>query len=242
MAIKTQILMYTDFRGITHKSNLCLPENADNLPGVLVAPEWWGLTNTAKQAAEKLAETGYVALAMDVYGEGKVASDAATANAWMMSVVTDKEVLLKLTQEALTQLANVPEVDAKRLAAIGFCFGGKVVLDVARIGANLKCVASFHGNLTPAKPATEGSVKAKLLVEHGAADTMVPLASVEAFKKEMDAAGADYQLDVFPNAKHGFTNPESDENARKNGIDVGYNQAAAEKSWANMLKLFAENL
>lgn len=238
MAIITRNISYTTADGVTLQSYLCLPEQAaDELSGVLVAPEWWGLSEHAKRSAERLAEAGYAALAMDLYGGARLTDNAAEANEWMTAVLADADILAERTDLAFKALALEPQVNALAVGAIGFCFGGKVVLDMARRGADLKAVASFHGNLTPNAPAREGFIKGELLVEHAGQDTMVTMEAVEAFKQEMDAAKVRYHVDVFPDAKHGFTNPQATRNGEKNGVDLAYDEQAAATAWQNMLNL-----
>ena len=237
MRITTRTLSYTTADGLTLQSYLCLPEEAPNeLSGVLVAPEWWGLSDHAKHAAERLAEAGYAALAMDLYGEARLTDEAAQANEWMMEALSDPAVLTERTHLAQQALASVQQISPLSTAAIGFCFGGKVVLDMARRGADLKAVVSFHGNLSPAVPALEGVVKAELLIEHAGQDSMVSMDDLAAFEQEMNAAKVRYHVDIF-DAKHGFTNPQATHNGEKNGVDLAYNEKAAAQSWQNMLNL-----
>lgn len=235
----TRPLTYTD-NGVTLTSHLYLPESLQAAtPAILVAPEWWGLGEFPKHSAERLAQAGYIALAMDVYGDNRLTDKAEQAGQWMNEVLADPQILPRRTRLALDALSQVDYVDPDKIAAIGFCFGGKVVLDMARRGQNLQGAVSFHGNLTPATPAQAGKIHAKLLIEHGGQDTMVSMEALEAFKKEMDAAGADYHIDLYPDAKHGFTNPAATENGRKNQVDLAYNEAAATQSWQAMLNFFA---
>ncbi len=241
--ITTRTISYTTADGLTLQSYLCLPAQAPNeLSGVLVAPEWWGLSEHAKRAAERLAEAGYAALAMDLYGDARLTDQAAQAQSWMMETFASPEILPERTDLALKALAAEAQVNPLSIGAIGFCFGGKVVLDMARRGADLKAVVSFHGNLTPAAPAQEGFVKAELLVEHGEKDTMVSMEDVAAFEQEMNAAKVAYTVDIFPNAKHGFTNPQATHNGEINQVDLAYNEEAARTSWQNMLNLLERTL
>lgn len=238
--ILTRTLAYADSSGTVLESHFCLPEQAPaGLSGILVAPEWWGLSAHAKHSAERLAEAGYAALAVDLYGGAKLTDDAALANENMTYLLENPAVLNERTQLALTQLQAQPEVEKLNIGAVGFCFGGKVVLDMARRGLPLKAVASFHGNLTPAVPAEEGMVKGEILIEHGEEDTLTTMDDVAAFRKEMDAAKVPYHIDVFPGAKHGFTNPQADQNGEKNQVDfLGYDAQAAQESWHNALQFF----
>lgn len=244
MSITTLELVSTTKNGVELNSYVALPENAsDDKPvaGILVAPEWWGVVEHPKSVVERLAKAGYAAVAMDVYGEGKLTTDAAMANMWMEQVLADQDMLMDRCQLILNDFSDQMAVDGDNLAAIGFCFGGKVVLDMARQGMPLKAVATFHGNLSP-KQAADDKFKAKVLVAHGSDDSMVSMDAVEDFKKEMDSAGVDYTVDVYDNAKHGFTNPHADERAANNDVDLGYNEKAAKESWDKMMDFMKTNL
>ncbi len=244
MSIKTFELISTTEDGVELISYIALPEDADDdnpVAGILVAPEWWGVVEHPKSVVERLAEAGYAAVAMDVYGEGKLTSDAAQANMWMEQVLEDPDMLMARCRLILNDFSDQLAVDSDKLGAIGFCFGGKVVLDMAREGMPLKAVATFHGNPSPKQPADE-KFTAKVLVAHGRDDSMVSMDAIEGLKAELDAADVDYTIDVYDGAKHGFTNPQADERAAKNGVDLGYNQVAAKQSWENMLEFMKANL
>ncbi|ALF59563.1 dienelactone hydrolase family protein [Psychrobacter urativorans] len=244
MSIKTFELISTTDDGVQLISYVALPDNAaDDKPvaGILVAPEWWGVVEHPKNVTERLAKAGYAAVAMDIYGEGKLTSDAAQANMWMEQVLADQNMLMSRCRLILNDFSDQLAVDGDNLGAIGFCFGGKIVLDMAREGMPLKAVATFHGNPSPKQPADE-KFTAKVLVAHGRDDSMVSMDAIEGLKSELDAADVDYTIDVYDGAKHGFTNPQADERAAKNGVDLGYNQAAAKQSWENMLEFMKENL
>jgi len=244
MSIKTYELISTTENGVQLISYVALPENASDenpVAGILVAPEWWGVVEYPKNVAEKLAKAGYAAVVMDAYGEGKLTADAAMANMWMSQVLEDQDMLMERARLVLNDFSDQMAVDGDKLGAIGFCFGGKIVLDMARVGMPLKAVASFHGNPSPKQPADK-NFKAKVLFAHGRDDSMVSMDAVEDFKKEMDKAGVDYIVDVYDNAKHGFTNPNADERAAKNGVDLGYNEAAAKQSWDKMMDFMKTNL
>ena len=230
-AITAREFRYSSAEGTTLIGHLAMPTDVKaKLAGVVVCPEWWGLTDYPKQRAEELAAQGYVALAIDVYGDGKVTDQASQANEWMSELLSNQNLLMQRAKAGLDALAEQPEVDKDKLAAIGFCFGGKIALDMAREGYDLKGVASFHGTLTPKSPAQNGKVHAELLIQHGEADSMVTLDDLEAFRQEMDAANVRYHVDVYAGAKHGFTNPAADERARVNGVDLGFNAHAAQQS------------
>jgi len=206
-------------------------------PGVLVVHEWWGHVEHTRNQAKRLAEAGYVGFALDMYGKGKVATHAKDAEAFMNEVTKDPAVLVARFNAALELLTQDPHVDPEKIAAIGYCFGGAVVLGRARAGADLAAVVSFHGALATKSPAEKGKVKARVLVLTGAADPFVPPSLVEAFTKEMEAAGATFQVISYPGVRHSFTNPAAD----KAGMDaLAYNAEADQKSWAAMLALFKE--
>ena len=205
-------------------------------PGVVVVHEWWGLNDYAKRRARDLAALGYSALAIDMYGDGKNTEHPKDAMAFMQAALKDSSAASARFQAGLDLLKQQPQTDPQKLAAIGYCFGGAVVLNAARQGVPLAGVVSFHGALATQTPATPGKVKAKILVEHGALDSMVTADNVAAFKAEMEKAGADYQFVSLEGAKHGFSNPDADRlgHGDHGGPDIGYNKAADEKSWADM--------
>jgi len=208
-------------------------------PGVIVVHEWWGLNDYAKRRARDLAALGYSALAIDMYGEGKNTGHPEDAKAFMNEALADPARAKARFVAGLDLLKARPQTNASQLAAIGYCFGGKVVLDMARQSVPLAAVVSFHGALVTATPATPGSVKARVLVEHGAADSFITPEQITAFKAEMDQAGADYRFVELPGAKHGFSNPDADAH-KGHGLDLGYQKEADERSWADMQALFKE--
>lgn len=242
VAIKTREIHYTAADGSTLIGYFAAPESETAVAGVLVAPEWWGRNEYTEQRARELAEHGYVALAIDMYGDKKVTTTASQANEWMMQTFQDADTIVTRASAGLNTLAGQPEVNADKLAAIGFCYGGKVVLDLARSGAALKAVATFHGNLTPKAPAEKGQVQAEILVLHGELDSMVTLDDVAAFKAEMHAAEVEHEVIVLEGAKHGFSNPLADERAKANGVDLGYNAEAEHQSLDAMYELLARQL
>ena len=204
-------------------------------PGVLVVHEWWGHNEHARNQAKRLAQAGYVGFALDMYGKGKVATHPKDAEAFMTEATKDPAVMTARFNAALEQLKRNPHVDPDQIAAIGYCFGGGVVLGMARSGADLDAVATFHGHLATKTPAEKGRIKARILVLTGADDPMIPPQQVEAFKSEMTAAGAKFEVISYPGAKHSFTNPQAD----KTGMDgLAYNADADAKSWAALLDLF----
>jgi len=208
-------------------------------PGVVVVHEWWGLNDYAKRRARDLAELGYSALAIDMYGDGKNTEHPKDAMSFMKAALSDADAAKGRFNAGLELLKQQQQTDTNKLAAVGYCFGGKVVLDMARQGAPLDGVVSFHGALATQTRATPGIVKARVLVEHGSADSMVSPEDVAALTTEMVKAGADYQLVALPGAKHGFTNPGADK-FQKKGVDVAYNKAADERSWQDMQRFLDE--
>lgn len=245
MNIQILQLESTTDNGIELKSYVCLPKDASAeqpAPAILVAPEWWGVVEHPQKVTERLAEAGFAAVAMDVYGEGKLTTDAAQANEWMTQMLADQDMLMARCRLIMQDFCDLDAVDGSRLGAIGFCFGGKIALDMAREGFPLKAVATFHGNPTPKQPAEKGKFAAKVLVAHGEVDTMVSMDAIEGLKKELDKAEVDYTVDVYEGAKHGFTNPDADKRAAENGVDLGYDADAAKASWEEMIAFMQENL
>jgi dienelactone hydrolase len=213
-------------------------EIADARPGIIIVHEWWGLNDYIVRRAHMLAELGYVVLAIDMYGGGAIAQDTDQAGALMTGVLNDMDTGTAALKAGYELLLSQPGVDPERTAAMGYCFGGAMVLHMARIGLPLSAVASFHGALGSFHTAEPGSIQARLLVCHGAADSMVTMDDLEDFKQEMETAQADYEVLLLADAKHGFSNPQADVNAEKYGIDLGYQQSADEKSWEALQALF----
>ncbi len=206
-------------------------------PGVLVVHEWWGLNDFARERAMKLAGLGYVALAADMYGGGTATTDRQEAAKLAGALLKNPELLRARAKAALAALAADPRVDPTRLAAIGFCFGGSTVLELAYSGADLAGVVSFHGGLPQPRPDDLKGIKAAILVLTGADDSHVPAADVTAFEQAMRQAGADWQLVFFGGAVHGFTNPGAGNNP---ATGVAYEPRAARRSWRYMQDFFQE--
>jgi dienelactone hydrolase len=206
-------------------------------PGVLVVHEWWGHNQHVRDQAKRLAEAGYVGFAVDMFGKGKVTTHPKEAQSFMAEAKKDPAVISARFQAALQQLKQEPHVAADRIAAIGYCFGGSVVLDAARSGADLDAAVSFHGALATKHPAQPGKMRTPVLILTGAADPFVPGEQVVAFTEEMKAAGAAFQVVSYSGAKHGFTNPDAD----KAGLEaLAYNAEADHQSWAAMLAFFKD--
>jgi len=207
-------------------------------PGVLVVHEGLGLNDHAMERARMIARLGYVALAADMFGDRRQATDLEQARALVGELRREPSALRRRARAALETLAALPQVDAGRLGAIGFCFGGSTVLELARDGADLKAVVSFHGVLATTAPASAGQVKARILVCTGADDPLVPTDQVVAFEEEMRrAAVGDWQVISYGRTLHGFTNPAADGSILASAL---YNESADRRSWAAMTGLFEE--
>lgn len=200
-------------------------------PGVLVVHEWWGHGEYVRQRAEMLAKLGYAAFALDMYGSDKYAEHPNQANEFMQAVMSDKEAAKARFTEALSVLREQPMVAADDIAALGYCFGGAVVLNMARAGLDLDGVVSYHGMLATDNPVQAGDVQAAVRVFNGAADPMVPAAQVSDFEAEMTGANVDYQLVNYDGVKHGFTNPDATEMGRRFDLPLAYDAQADADSW-----------
>ena len=212
-------------------------KSANKRPGVLVVHEWMGLGDYEKRRARQLAELGFVALAADIYGKGVRAKTQEEAAALATKYRADRAMLRSRAKAALEALKNHPLVDRTKVAAIGYCFGGGTVLELARSGAELNGVVSFHGNLDAQKPEEAKNIRCKVLVCHGANDPMVPKEHVLAFQDEMRNAGVDWQMILYGGAVHSFTNPAVGNDPSKG---VAYNERADRRSWEAMKAFFAE--
>ena len=206
-------------------------------PGVLVMPEAFGLGKNAKARADQLASLGYVALGGDPFGDGKEFTSLPDAMAVAGALMGDVTKFRARARAGLDKLASLPQVDATRLAAIGYCMGGTFSLELARDGAPLRGVVSFHGGLQTQRPAQPGKTKAKILVCHGADDPMIQTPVVNAFVEEMTNAGTDWQLISYGGTVHSFTNPDADGTMMPG---IKYNKQSDTRSWQAMQDFFAE--
>lgn len=206
-------------------------------PGILIVHEWWGLTNYTRNRAKQLAALGYIAMAVDMYGEGKTGEDPAAAQALATPFYKDPTLAKTRLDAAMKELETYPQTDTTKMAAIGYCYGGFIVLNAAKLGANLNGVVSFHGDLSGV-PVNKDSLKAKILVCHGEVDKFVMPDAVAAFKKSMDSAGVDYTFKSYPNATHAFTNPAATGIGQKFNMPIEYNAAADTASWNDMKAFF----
>lgn len=242
ISIQTREIQYNAADGQRLVGYFAAPSSQTPHAGIIVAPEWWGRNEYTEQRARELAEHGYAALAIDMYGDKNVTTDAKQAYEWMMQTFADADTIVNRAQAGLDTLAAQPEVNPTQLAAIGFCYGGKVVLDLARSGAPLKAVATFHATLAPKALAVEGQIQGEILVLHGELDSMVTLDDVASFREEMYAAKVDHEVIIFEDAKHGFSNPLADERAKANGVDLDYNPEAERQGLDAMYDLLERNL
>jgi dienelactone hydrolase len=202
-------------------------------PGILVVHEWWGHNAYARKRADMLAELGYTALAVDMYGEGKTAQHPDDAGKFATAVRQDMKMMQARFNAARDYLNSQATVDPEKNAAIGYCFGGSVVLTMARAGADLDGVVSFHGSLGGLPPVGD-KVTAKVLVANGADDPFVGADSIDMFREDMDLAGADYMFINYPGAKHSFTNPDANSFGEKFGLPLEYNAEVDKASWQAM--------
>lgn len=206
-------------------------------PGVLVIHEWKGLGPYEESRARQLAELGYVAFALDIYGKGIRAKDRKEAAALAGTYRKDRGLMRERARAGLEVLKGQELVDAGRVAAIGYCFGGQAVLELARSGAEVKGVVSFHGKLNTPDAEDAENIKGKVLVLHGADDRSVPPEEIAAFENEMRQAGVDWQMIFYGGAVHSFTNPASGDDPSRG---VAYNERADRRSWEAMKLFFAE--
>jgi len=243
-AVLTRTVEYeqggTKFKGVLAYDDQ-LPADVKR-PGVLVVPEWWGLNDYAKERAVQLAEMGYVAFAVDMYGNGMNTTDAKQAKEWV-GPLYGKPLMAERARAGLDQLLKTGRVDERKIAAIGFCFGGSTCLALAFGGAPLAGIVSFHGGLIQPTPEDLKRIHAKILMLNGAVDPTVKPEDITAFMKALDSAHIDYQFVNYSGALHAFSNPGATKLAEQNGMSamVGYNENASRRSWAQM-KLFFDEL
>ncbi len=218
--------------GVTLKGYLAYDDSIKGKrPGVLVVHEWWGQNEYARRRARMLAALGYTALAVDMYGNGKVVDNPDDAGKLAGEIYKNMPMAKARFEAAMQLLGKQPTVEAGKLAAFGYCFGGGVALNMARMGEDLKGVASFHGGLGTSSPAQPGMIKARIISFSGDADPSIGPDKVAAFRKEMDAAGANYRVVIYPGAKHAFTNPDADVLGKKFNLPIAYDAKADKDSW-----------
>jgi dienelactone hydrolase len=235
-SIKEETVVYT-VNGVIYKGFVAYDENLKGKrPAILVVPEWWGLNDYAKMRVRKLAELGYIAMATDVFGDGKIASNPTEAQQFTGPFYKDPTLVKGLLDGALTKLKEYPQTDMNNLAAIGYCFGGFAALNYAKLGAGLKGVVSFHGGMGGVT-VDKKLMKAKVLVCQGGSDKFVSQKDVDKFKHQLDSIGTDNTVKIYANATHAFTNPDATATGKKFSMPIEYNPQADKDSW-NDMKMF----
>lgn len=237
--MREEAISYQDNDGASLNGFLVYDASHQNpRPVVLVAPDWSGCNDFARQKARFLAELGYAGFAVDVYGEGKTGITQEEKSQLIQPFLTDRKLIRSRMLAAVGKAKTLPIVDENKIAAIGFCFGGLCVLDLARTGLDIRGVVSFHGLLNPPDNLSKTKIKSKVLVLHGHDDPMVPPDQVNNFAREMTEAGADWQIHVYGQTTHAFTNPMA--NDPKFG--TVYNAVAEKRALLAMKNFFAESL
>ena len=236
-AVVTKTISYrqngVDFQGYLAVDN----SQKGKRPGILIVHEWWGLNDYARHRAEQLASLGYVAFALDMYGKNKVTDHPSQAKEFMTQVTENVNTWRQRALAGLNILRNQPNTDPNKIAAIGYCFGGSTVQQLAYSGADIKGIVSFHGSLLPPPASAARQIKAKFLICHGAADPFTKPEMIPAYISAMNASEIDWQMVIYGHAKHSFTNPGAD----KHGMpQLGYNRHADLRSWQAMKQFFNE--
>lgn len=233
-SVHTEVLRYSA-GGVELASYLAVDTSQNGRrPALAVFPEWWGMNNYLRRRARELAKLGVVALAVDVYGDGREAADSTEAGTLMNGLFANMAATSERVTAAFEQLKKHPLVDPTRIGAMGYCLGGALSLHAARLGVDLRGVVSFHGSLGRTHPAKKGEFKPEVLICHGEADALVPAADQQSFHAEMAELGVKYQFNSYPGAKHGFTNPEATDKGKKYGLPLAYDEKTDRQSWEDM--------
>jgi dienelactone hydrolase len=236
--IKEEAVTYTA-DGVTYSGFIAYDASIKGKrPAILVIHDWWGLNDYVKMRARKLAELGYIAMAADVFGNGKIAANPTEAQELTTPFYKDPTLIKTRLDAALKKMKEYPQTDTENIAAIGYCFGGYVVLNYAKLGADLKGVVSFHGGLGGV-PVDKKLLKAKVLICHGASDKFVSQKDAEKLKFQLDSIGADNTLKIYANATHAFTNPDATKIGKEFNMPIEYNADADRDSWNDMKEFFA---
>ena len=209
-------------------------------PSIVVVPEWWGNNDYTRMRARMLAELGYIAIAADMYGDGKIAANPTDAQAYATPFYKDPQLGKSRIAAAVKKILEYPQADAGKMAATGYCFGGSMVLNAAKLGMDFKGVVSFHGGLAGV-PASPGTTKANILVCHGAADKFISAAELKNFKDNLDAVKTPYTFKSYEGATHAFSNPNATPTGKKFNMPIEYNEAADKQSWEDM-KVFLKGI
>lgn len=238
MALKEQIVEYRD-GGVTCKAWYCYDDAfAAPLPAVLISHAWNGRDEFVERKGRRLAWHGYACFALDMYGDGRRGNSTEENTKLITPFMSDRALVARRIQAALAAVRAQPQVDKQRVAAMGFCFGGLCVLDLARSGADVRGVVSFHGLLKPAPQIAKAKIKAKILVLHGHDDPMAPPEDVTALQNELTQAQADWQIHVYGGTMHAFTNPD----ANDPGFGTVYKEEADRRSWHTLMNFLEEAL
>ena len=242
-AIREEPVSYTDGEA-TMKGFVVYDDAIEGKrPGIVMVPEWWGITKHVQNEARKFAQQGYTVFIADMYGDAKTADNPKDAGALSGSVLKNPTVMESRFNAARDQLVKQASVNPQRIGAVGYCFGGAVVLNMARAGADLAAVAGFHASLGLNTPApAPGTVKAKVLVLNGADDPFVKREQYDALNQDFDKAKADYRVIEYPGAVHAFTNPEATELGKKFNLPLRYDAKVDQEAKAEAAKFFAANL
>ena len=238
MAIRERLIEYRDGSALLEGFFCHDDARPGPLPAVLISHDWSGRGEFVERKARRLAWQGYATFALDMFGKGKRGTTTEECSALITPFVQNRALLAQRITAALTAVKGLPQVDARRIAAMGFCFGGMCVLDLARSGADVRGVASFHGLLKPTGLPSPGKIRAKVLMLHGYDDPMAPPQDALAIAKELTAAGADWQLHAYGNTRHAFTNPQASNEA----LGLQYHEAADRRSWHSLLQFLDEIL
>jgi dienelactone hydrolase len=236
--IKEETISYS-VNGVTYKGFIAYDDNIKGKrPAILIVPEWWGLNDYPRMRARKLAELGFIAMAADVFGDGKIAANPTEAQEFATPFYKDPSRVKSILDAALMKLKAYSQTDPNNIAAIGYCFGGYVALNYAKLGADLKGVVSFHGGMG-GTPVDKKLLKAKVLVCQGGNDKFVAQKDVDKFKHQLDSIGADNSVKIYANATHAFTNPDATATGKKFNMPIEYNAEADRNSWNDMKDFFA---
>lgn len=232
--IKTEEVNYSS-DGINLQGFAAYSTDRKDAPVIIIVHEWWGLNDYAKNRAKQLAKLGYFVFAVDMYGDGKIANNPTEASEYAMPFYKDPVMANKRLEAAIKKIKTYTQADTREIVAIGYCFGGSMVLNAARAGLPFDKVVSFHGGLAGLKPEKD-KLKAKILICHGEDDQFVSKDEVQKFKKEMDSIGADYTFKTYPKATHAFSNPDATANGKKFDLPIAYNKKADQDSWNDFMQ------
>ena len=232
-SIKGEEVTYSDGNTVL-KGYIAYNENQQGKrPAIIVVPEWWGCSEYVRMRARMLAELGYIAIAVDMYGDGKIANNPGDAQAFAGPFYKDPSLGKSRLEAAVKRISSYPQADVNNLAAIGYCFGGSMVLNAAKLGMNFKGVVSFHGGLAGVT-AAPGVTKAKILVCHGGADKFISAEDIKKFRDNLDEVKVTYAFKTYEGATHAYSNPDATATGKKFSMPIEYNEAADKQSWNDM--------